>query len=109
MISQAVVPLIFLLLLYAVKRYTACRQLVCTVKYVLPPLWLVLWVQRSLGCSGWPGFRTVFNDRFLFFPFRVRGISPGAQWPFYSKHADFAKAGWDVIALVRQKCTQTHK
>ncbi|EIW55340.1 cytochrome P450 [Trametes versicolor FP-101664 SS1] len=81
MISQAVVPLIFLLLLYAVKRYTACRQLVRTV-------------------NGWPGFRTVFNDRFLFFPFRVRGISPGAQWPFYSKHADFAKAGWDVIALV---------
>lgn len=58
------------------------------------------------SCSGWPGFRTVLSDRFLFFPFRLRGISPGAQWSFYSKHADFAKAGWDVIAAVRQRYTQ---
>ncbi|RPD56051.1 cytochrome P450, partial [Lentinus tigrinus ALCF2SS1-6] len=48
----------------------------------------------------WPGFRTLFSDRFLFFPFRARGISPGPQWSFYSKYRDFAEAGWDVLCAV---------
>ncbi len=41
MISQAAIPLVLLLLLYVVKVYTACRQIVRTVKYDLPPRSLV--------------------------------------------------------------------
>ncbi|OJT02991.1 Cytochrome P450 4A4 [Trametes pubescens] len=35
-----------------------------------------------------------------FFPFSVRGISPGIWWLFNSQYADFARAGWDVVATV---------
>ena len=53
--------------------------------------------------SDWPGFRTLFNDRFLLIPFRVKGVAPGMQWPFYTKHSDFAEAGWDLITAVRRR------
>ncbi|KAI0326146.1 cytochrome P450 [Cubamyces sp. BRFM 1775] len=57
--------------------------------------------QRSIRqINGWPGFRTLFNDTFVFFPFRMRGVSPGPQRTFYTKHSDFAKAGWDVLSSI---------
>ncbi|KAI0676499.1 cytochrome P450 [Trametes maxima] len=79
--SRAVAPLLLLALFWAVNKYVAFRRAV-----------------RSI--HDWPGFRTLFSDMFVYFPFRVRGISPGAQWPFYTKHEDFARAGWDVVAAV---------
>ena len=51
--------------------------------------------------SNLPGFRTLFSDRFVFFPFAVRGISPGIQRTFYKKYKDYAEAGWDVLSAVR--------
>ncbi|KAL1946308.1 hypothetical protein VTO73DRAFT_15435 [Trametes versicolor] len=80
-VSRAILPLLLLLAFFALKKYLAYREIVRTI-------------------NDWPGFRTVFSERFLFFPFRVRGISPGHQWPFYSKHAEFSRAGWDVVASV---------
>ncbi|KAI0656897.1 cytochrome P450 [Cubamyces menziesii] len=80
-LQKAALPLALFCVLYAVKRLVEFRQAV-----------------RLTG--NWPGFRTLFNDRFLFFPFRARGISPGPQWMFYTKHADFEKAGWDVLTAV---------
>ncbi|KAI0720704.1 cytochrome P450 [Cerioporus squamosus] len=52
------------------------------------------------AANDWPGFRTLFADRFLFFPFRARGINPGPQWSFDTKYRDFADAGRDVLAAV---------
>ncbi|KAI1786708.1 cytochrome P450, partial [Ganoderma leucocontextum] len=54
--------------------------------------------ERAIG--NWPGFRTLFNDRWLVPPFRVKWLTPGLQWPFYTKYDDFANAGWDVITAV---------
>lgn len=102
-VSRAVLPLCLLLLFYGVKKYLAYREIVRTIKYVF----CLFQGNPATGetdtgtPSDWPGFRTVFSERFLYFPFRVRGISPGTQWPFYSKHADFARTGWDVVASVR--------
>ncbi|KAI0631064.1 cytochrome P450 [Trametes polyzona] len=79
--SRALVPLLLLGLFWAVKKYVEYRR-----------------IERFI--HDWPGFRTLFSERFLYFPFRVRGLSPGAQWPFYTKHADFARTGWDVVAAV---------
>ncbi|KAH9855318.1 cytochrome P450 [Lenzites betulinus] len=49
-----------------------------------------------------PGFRTLFSDRFIWFPFRVDGVSPGLQSEvnLYRKHMDFEEAGWDIMAGV---------
>ncbi|KAH9899364.1 cytochrome P450 [Cubamyces lactineus] len=80
-VQKAALPLALFCLLYAVKKFVEFQQ---TVRLT----------------SNWPGFRTLFDDRFLFCPFRVRGISPGPQSMFYTRHADFAKAGWDVLAAV---------
>ncbi|KAI9063783.1 cytochrome P450 [Trametes sanguinea] len=49
------------------------------------------------------GFRTLFSDRFIWFPFRVKGISPGVQSELnlYRKYKDFEEAGgWDIMAGV---------
>ena len=53
--------------------------------------------------SNLPGFRTLFSDRFVWFPFRVRGISPGLQSEvnLYRKYKDFEEAGWDIMSGVR--------
>ena len=51
--------------------------------------------------SNWPGYRTLFNEYAIFFPFGVRGISPGPAWQTYTRHAQFARRGWDVITGVR--------
>ncbi|TBU56055.1 hypothetical protein BD310DRAFT_642077 [Dichomitus squalens] len=67
----------------------------------------VLILARPGHDSDWPGFRTLFNDRFLLIPFRIRGIAPGMQWPFYTKHNDFAKTGWDLITAVRRQFSST--
>ncbi|KAI0326144.1 cytochrome P450 [Cubamyces sp. BRFM 1775] len=80
-LQKAALPLALICVLYAVRKFAEFRQVVRLT-------------------NNWPGFRTLFNDRFLFFPFRVRGISPGLQWMFYTKHSDFAKTGWDVLAAV---------
>lgn len=50
--------------------------------------------------SNWPGFRTLISDRFIPFPFRLRGVSPGPQWTLYQKYEDYAKAGTDILAAV---------
>ncbi|KAH9941606.1 cytochrome P450 [Epithele typhae] len=49
-----------------------------------------------------PGFRTLFNERFIWFPFRVRGVSPGIQSEvnLYRKYKDFEEAGWDIMSGV---------
>ncbi|KAI0819401.1 cytochrome P450 [Trametes gibbosa] len=49
-----------------------------------------------------PGFRTLFSGRFVWFPFRVDGISPGLQSEvnLYRKYKDFEEAGWDILAGV---------
>lgn len=112
MISQVIVPLVILLLFYASRQYIAYRRIVRTIKYV--SLFLLLLTLRctsySPGCSDWPGFRTLLNNRQLFFPFSVRGISPGFRWLLYSKHADFARAGWDVVAAVRHiRCRERRR
>ncbi|CDO70499.1 hypothetical protein BN946_scf184569.g42 [Trametes cinnabarina] len=47
------------------------------------------------------GFRTLFSDRFIWFPYRLKGISPGLQSEqnLYRKYKDFEDAGgWDIIA-----------
>ncbi|KAL1946312.1 hypothetical protein VTO73DRAFT_15439 [Trametes versicolor] len=77
----ATVPLALLLLFYAIRKYIAYRQIVRTI-------------------NDWPGFRTLLHNRQLFFPFPVRGISPGFRWLYHSKYADFARAGWDIVAAV---------
>lgn len=55
--------------------------------------------------SNLPGFRTLFSDRFVWFPFRVDGISPGLQSEInlYRKYQDFEEAGWDIMAGVRRE------
>ncbi|OSD01453.1 cytochrome P450 [Trametes coccinea BRFM310] len=78
---RAVVSIFLVCLFYVVNKYVKFRQ---TIRLT----------------NNWPGFRTLFNDRFIFLPFRVRGLTPGAQWTFYTKHGDFAEAGWDVISAV---------
>ncbi|KAI0349208.1 cytochrome P450 [Trametes cingulata] len=52
--------------------------------------------------SNLPGFRTLFSDRFVWFPFRVDGVSPGLQSEvnLYRKYKDFEEAGWDIMAGV---------
>ena len=52
--------------------------------------------------SNLPGFRTLFNERFNWFPFRVKGISPGLQSEknLWRKYKDFEEAGWDIISGV---------
>ncbi|KAI0819406.1 cytochrome P450 [Trametes gibbosa] len=80
-LSQALIPLLVLVLYYAVNKYVAYRKIVHFI-------------------TDWPGFRTLFSGRCQFFSFHVPGISPGARWPFYSKYADFERAGWDVVAAV---------
>ncbi len=62
------------------------------------------WLTESVY-RYWPGFRTVFNDRWLVPPFRVKWLTPGLQWPFYTNYDDFEKAGWDVITAVRSLCS----
>ncbi|KAI0642624.1 cytochrome P450 [Trametes meyenii] len=49
-----------------------------------------------------PGFRTLFSDRFIWFPYRVDGISPGLQSEvnLYRKYQDFDESGWDIMAGV---------
>ncbi|KAH9899278.1 cytochrome P450 [Cubamyces lactineus] len=49
------------------------------------------------------GFRTLFSDRFIWFPYRVRGISPGLQSEInlYRKYKDFEESGgWDIMSGV---------
>ena len=50
---------------------------------------------------NWPGYRTLLNEYAIFFPFSIRGISPGPIWQIYTKHAQFARHGWDAITGVR--------
>ncbi|KAI8969412.1 cytochrome P450 [Trametes punicea] len=78
---NALVPLVLLVLFYIVNKFVKFRQAVRAV-------------------NNWPGFRTLLNDRAVWIPFRVRGVTPGPQWTFYTKHRDFAEAGWDVITAV---------
>ncbi|KAH9899366.1 cytochrome P450 [Cubamyces lactineus] len=80
-VDNLVVPLLLLCFFYATRKFIAFQRSVRQIK-------------------GWPGFRTLFNETFIFFPFPVRGISPGPQRSFYTKHNDFAKAGWDVLSAV---------
>ncbi len=53
--------------------------------------------------SNLPGFRTLFSERFVWFPFRVDGISPGVQSEvnLYRKYKDFEEAGWVIMGSVR--------
>ncbi|KAH9941623.1 cytochrome P450 [Epithele typhae] len=68
------------------------------VFYIVPK---ILGFRRAVQSIGdWPGFRTIFSDRFLWFPFTVPGISPGPQRSFYKKYQDFAQAGVDVVSAV---------
>ncbi|CDO70501.1 hypothetical protein BN946_scf184569.g44 [Trametes cinnabarina] len=78
---KAIISLLLVCLFYVVNKYVKYRE---TVRLI----------------NNWPGFRTLFADRFIFLPFRIRGVTPGPQWTFYTKHGDFAEAGWDVISAV---------
>ncbi|EJF57962.1 614/534 cytochrome P450 [Dichomitus squalens LYAD-421 SS1] len=81
--SQALLLLTILLLSWLVQKVVAFQR-----------------VARSV--DNWPGFRTVFSDRTVLFPFSVRGLSPGPAWTINSKYAEFARHGWDVITGVRR-------
>ncbi|TBU39902.1 cytochrome P450 [Dichomitus squalens] len=60
------------------------------------------WRRAAASVNNLPGFRTLFSDRFVWFPFRVDGISPGLQSEvnLYRKYKDFEEAGWDIMAGV---------
>ncbi len=60
--------------------------------------------------SNLPGFRTLFSDRFVWFPYRVNGISPGVQSEInlYRKYQDFEEGGWDIMAGVRPAHYTSH-
>ncbi|KAI0716473.1 cytochrome P450 [Earliella scabrosa] len=79
--SQIQILLAIFSLFYFVKKFVAWRQAIRSV-------------------NDWPGFRTVLSDAALYFPFRLRGISPGPNWAFWTKYEDHAQAGWDVICAV---------
>ncbi|RDX47256.1 614/534 cytochrome P450 [Lentinus brumalis] len=55
-----------------------------------------------------PGFRTLFSDRFALFSRHIRGITPGFNFAFLSKHAYFEQAGWDVLAGVNASSYVTY-
>ena len=67
------------------------------------PVITELTLTRAHGDSDLPGFRTLFSERFVWFPFRVDGISPGMQSEvnLYRKYKDFEESGWDIMASVR--------
>ncbi|KAI0716468.1 cytochrome P450 [Earliella scabrosa] len=56
----------------------------------------------AASVNNLPGFRTLFSERFPWFPFRVKGISPGMQSELnlYRKYKDFEEAGWDIMSGV---------
>ncbi|KAI0760159.1 cytochrome P450 [Fomes fomentarius] len=56
----------------------------------------------AASVNNLPGFRTLFSERFVWFPFRVKGISPGMQSEInlYRKYRDFEDAGWDIMSGV---------
>ncbi|KAI0739086.1 cytochrome P450 [Daedaleopsis nitida] len=56
----------------------------------------------AASVNNLPGFRTLFNERFVWFPFRVRGVSPGLQSEvnLYRKYKDFEEGGWDIMSGV---------
>ncbi|KAI0720719.1 cytochrome P450 [Cerioporus squamosus] len=58
--------------------------------------------RAAQSVNNLPGFRTLFSDRFVWFPFRVKGISPGLQSEvnLYRKYKDFEEAGWDIMSGV---------
>ncbi|KAI8969408.1 cytochrome P450 [Trametes punicea] len=59
--------------------------------------------RAAASVDNLPGFRTLFSGRFIWFPYRVTGISPGLQSEvnLYRKFKDFDDAGgWDIIAEV---------
>ncbi|KAL1946291.1 hypothetical protein VTO73DRAFT_15418 [Trametes versicolor] len=58
--------------------------------------------RAAASVTNLPGFRTLFSDRFVWFPYRVDGISPGLQSEInlYRKYQDFEEAGWDIMAGV---------
>ncbi|TFK82080.1 cytochrome P450 [Polyporus arcularius HHB13444] len=58
--------------------------------------------RAAQSVNNLPGFRTLFSDRFVWFPYRVKGISPGLQSEenLYRKHKDFEEAGWDIMSGV---------
>ncbi|KAI1788638.1 cytochrome P450 [Ganoderma leucocontextum] len=60
------------------------------------------WRRAAASVNNLPGFRTLFSERFVWFPFRIDGISPGVQSEvnLYRKHKDFEDAGWDIMATV---------
>ncbi|KAI0720718.1 cytochrome P450 [Cerioporus squamosus] len=55
-----------------------------------------------------PGFRTLFSDRFVLFSRHIRGITPGFNFAFISKHAYFEQAGWDVLSAVNTSNVLTY-
>ncbi|PIL23515.1 cytochrome P450 [Ganoderma sinense ZZ0214-1] len=60
------------------------------------------WRRAAASVNNLGGFRTLFSERFIWFPFRVAGISPGVQSEenLYRKHKDFEEVGWDIMAGV---------
>ncbi|OJT02987.1 Cytochrome P450 4X1 [Trametes pubescens] len=56
--------------------------------------------RAAASVTNLPGFRTLFSDRFVWFPYRVNGISPGVQSEInlYRKYQDFEEGGWDIMA-----------
>ena len=103
--SQIKILLAIFLLFYFVKKFVAWRQAIRSVKYACDCSYTsIQWIDPGLylrpSHSDWPGFRTVLSDAALYFPFRLRGISPGPNWAFWTKYEDHAQAGWDVICAV---------
>ncbi|KAI0676506.1 cytochrome P450 [Trametes maxima] len=58
--------------------------------------------RAAASVNNLPGFRTLFSERFVWFPFRVKGISPGVQSEaiLYRRHKDYEASGWDIMSGV---------
>ncbi len=93
-----VAALTIIALTVAAQKIQNFWRLTHTIKYVHRGISAIL--ALTLHSSNHPGFRTLFSDRFALFSRHIRGITPGFNFAFLSKHAYFEKAGWDVLAAV---------